>query len=108
MGDISILNQDVRFLLAEQGVPQSYMEKLAATGISTLQQVALLDDDRKSIRSMLKDEWGFSQDADPAWRANAAAFICAWEIANTRHTKCREEEAQQPHHACRGLCWPRS
>ena len=85
---------DLRFLLSDKEVPESLQDRLAATGVRSMERFALIDDNRAAIRTMLKDEWGLTAESNPNVRAHSAAFIAAWETAVARTDKIREEAAQ--------------
>ena len=90
---LAALSSELQFLLDEKEVSKKYQEKMRAVGMTTLVKFALLNDTRAAIRTLLKDEMGFTTDVDPNARAHHCAFIEAWECAEARSKADREAAA---------------
>ena len=84
------LSPDLQNLLEECKVGNDVLDRLRAMGCNTIRRFSILEDDRPSMRRMVKDEWGL---AAPEHRGTVLAVLDGWEQAVRRAAVEREEEA---------------
>jgi hypothetical protein len=94
---------DFSFLLSDKQVPEDMQVKLAVTGFTSVQMMALIADDRAGLREVLKDE-PFNldpglADAAPGHRvrttSTVATLIATWEAACSRTTERNRADAEK-------------
>ena len=92
---IQKLAPDFQFLLEGAGVPQALLAKLAKLEIITADIFAMIEPDIKEFRSFCAKDLGVDPAGGVGNKVALAKLANAWETANVRGRKRREEEADQ-------------
>jgi hypothetical protein len=71
----AIMQSDLDFLIASEGLPADSMAKLLATGYYTLRRFTIMGDERPIVRTVLKDEVLIISNLEQTFT------IACWEVA---------------------------
>ena len=79
-------SSDLKFHLAEKGVPQKVQIALFHAGFTNLHLFAGMDESRTDVRGALAAEIGLKHDEDTPSRIAVASVLAAWESSRLQAT----------------------
>ena len=86
---------DFRYLLESAGVPIALMAKMASLEITTVEVFAKIVGSEAELKALLQSDMGFNPTGSIPNRVATAKLCNAWETANVRGKKRKEEESHQ-------------
>ena len=92
---ISKLTPELGYLLENYGVPPALLAKLGKLGIDSMEVFAQIEPDVTAFRTFAVDDLGLDPKANIANKVALAKLVGAFEAANTRGKRRREEDAEQ-------------
>lgn len=87
---------DIKYHLAEAGVPEDVQALLFHKGFISLRLFSGLDETRADVRAALATEIGLKHDADSASRLTVARILGAWEDITPASASRRKDACGKP------------
>eukprot|EP00435_Cladocopium_sp_Y103_P041428 s1418_g11.t1 len=90
----SLADSDLKYLLADVGVPEHIQYALFHRGYTSIRLFAGIDESRTEVRAAVTSEIGLDQTANNAERRQMALILAAWETARTQQTAQDQSRAE--------------
>eukprot|EP00435_Cladocopium_sp_Y103_P008775 s235_g2.t1 len=91
---VSIADSDLKYLLADVGVPEYIQSALFHRGYTSIRLLAGIDESRTEVRAAVTSEIGLDQTASNQERRHMALVLAAWETARTQQTANDQSRAE--------------
>ena len=92
---ISKMGSELVLLLESAKVPTDVIAKLGELGYSDMDTFSHMECDPKGVRTLLKEDVGLDPAKSTQHRSMTARVLAAWDSAQKRSSKMREEDAAQ-------------
>ena len=92
---IAKVSPELAFLLQNTGVPPPVVAKIGSLGITSVDIFAQIEPDVSSFRTFASSDLGLDPSKGVPNKIALATLVGAWDSANTRGKRRREEEAEQ-------------
>lgn len=85
---------DIKFLFSKEEIPETFQAIFFHVGVKSVARFASFVKDASDLKDVLKNDVGIDPSKSLQERAIVAAFVCAWNSAQTRSSKLAEVEAE--------------
>ncbi len=85
---------DIKFLFSKEEIPEAFQAIFFHVGVKSVARFASFVKDASDLKDVLKNDVGIDPSKSLQERAIVAAFVCAWNSAQTRSSKLAEVEAE--------------
>jgi len=92
--DVETLSSELRFLLAEKGVPLEVQARLARAGVRTVSHLSLFEDSRGEARRAFTTLLGAEAAQRPETKLQVIQLLDAWETASKRKEAADKLDAE--------------